>query len=390
MALTMAYAELGLCVGRTQCGEGGGDGDRHRPRRWRGAPVTASSCDAATGPNARRSRTASDAPRSAPCGAAPPPSASCAGNTGPRSTSRPSAASSKPNAARARPTSPTHRRRRARQTHDRLSEAATRTGIAHEHANDDLQISGTPPPRITRRAHTAARRRHATRHARHRSALRLLVYENAARAVGLDLSRRLSKAPYSPSLEQLVAEADRQVARESRKPDRHQSRPEAAPMTPTRPAVRPARPHPATDAPSTGYAVDSSGTWSPPARGGHHPRPSPFDAHSLADTLAQASPAVEPHAEQPASPARRRPRDRRCGASRPAGPAPSPRRRARAAVERRHHHCAFRAAIGTEAATGASSSARRRRARRPRDQLRTPWTRRTRPDETSHRGDHNY
>ncbi|MCY4636529.1 MAG: hypothetical protein OXG04_18830, partial [Acidobacteria bacterium] len=51
-------------------------------------------------------------------------------------------------------------------------------------------------------------------------------------------------APYSPSLEQLVAEADRQVARESRKPDRHQSRPEAAPMTPTTPAVRPARPGP--------------------------------------------------------------------------------------------------------------------------------------------------
>ena len=37
MALTMAYAELGLCVGRTQRGEGGGDGDRHRPRRWRGS-----------------------------------------------------------------------------------------------------------------------------------------------------------------------------------------------------------------------------------------------------------------------------------------------------------------------------------------------------------------
>ena len=161
MALTMAYAELGLCVGRTQRGEGGGDGDLHRPRRWRGAPVSASSCDVATGPNPRRSRTASDAPRSAPCGAAPPPSASCSGNTGPRSTSRPSAASSKPNAARARPTSPTHRRRRARQIHDRFSEAATRTGIAYEHANDDLQVSGTPAPRITRRAHTAARRRRA-------------------------------------------------------------------------------------------------------------------------------------------------------------------------------------------------------------------------------------
>ncbi len=63
MALTMAYAELGLCVGRTQRGEGGGDGDLHRPRRWRGAPVSASNCDAATGPNPRRSRTASDAPR---------------------------------------------------------------------------------------------------------------------------------------------------------------------------------------------------------------------------------------------------------------------------------------------------------------------------------------
>ena len=172
------------------------------------------------------------------------------------------------------------RRRRAWQTHDRLSKAATRTGIAHEHANDDLQYQerrrrASRDERTPRRDAAAHEAWNATRHARHRFELRLLVYENAARAVGLDLSRRSSKAPYSPSLEQLVAEADRQVARESRKPDRHQSRPEAPPMTPTRPAVRPARPHPATDAPSTGYGVDSSGNRSPSGPRRTSPGPAP-------------------------------------------------------------------------------------------------------------------
>ena len=56
--------------------------------------------------------------------------------------------------------------------------------------------------------------------AHHRAVHRLFVYEKAIRAVGLDRSRRSSKAPsktpYSPSLEQVVAEADRQVARERR------------------------------------------------------------------------------------------------------------------------------------------------------------------------------
>ena len=102
------------------------------------------------------------------------------------------------------------RRRRARQTRDRLSEAATRTGIAHRHANDDLRYHerrrrASRDERTQRRADAAYEACIATRHARHRSEFRLLVYENAARTVGLDLSRRSSKAPYSPSLEQLVA-----------------------------------------------------------------------------------------------------------------------------------------------------------------------------------------
>ena len=87
------------------------------------------------------------------------------------------------------------RRRRARQIRDRLSEAATRTGIAHEHANDDLQYHErlrreARDERTQRRADAAHEAWYATRHARHRSELRLLVYENAARAVDLDLSRR--------------------------------------------------------------------------------------------------------------------------------------------------------------------------------------------------------
>ena len=196
------------------------------------------------------------------CGAAPPPSASCSGNTGPRSTSKPNAArAGRPRrrtggAGPGRSTTASARRRPGPGSRTNTRTTTCKYRERRRRASRD--------ERTQRRADAAHEAWNATRHARHRSALRLLVYENAARAVGLDLSRRLSKAPYSPSLEQLVAEADRQVARESRKPDRHQSRPEAAPMTPTTPAVRPARPHPATDAPSTGYDVDSSGTWSPP------------------------------------------------------------------------------------------------------------------------------
>ncbi len=231
------------------------------------------------------------------------------------------------------------RRRRARQTRDRLSEAVTRTGIAHENANHDLQYherrrSALRDEHTQRRADAAHEAWIAARHARHCSEHRLFVYENAVRAVGLDLSRRSSKAPYSPSLEQVVAEADRQVARENRELDRHQPRSEAAPMTPTRPAVRPPRPRPATDVPSTGYGVDRAGNSKPSrptadisATGPETSSPSlTFDAHWLADKLAQAlPPALEPHAEQPASAARRRPNRRRC-AGRPAGPARPPRR----------------------------------------------------------------
>ena len=128
------------------------------------------------------------------------------------------------------------------------------------------------------------------------------VYENADRAVGLDRSRRSSKAssktPYSPSLEQVVAEADRQVARERWEPDPHQPRSEAVPTPRTRPAVRPARPRPATDAASTGDGVDRSGNLEPSRPSDDIPATRPemssppltFDAHRLADTLAQALP----------------------------------------------------------------------------------------------------
>ena len=98
------------------------------------------------------------------------------------------------------------RRRRARQTHDRLSEAATRAGTAHEHADEDVQYyerrrRASRSERTQRRADAAHDAWHATLHARLGTEHRLLVYENAAHAVGLDLSRR-SSVPYSPSLEQ--------------------------------------------------------------------------------------------------------------------------------------------------------------------------------------------
>ena len=143
--------------------------------------------------------------------------------------------------------------------------------------------------------------------ARHRSEHRLFVYENAVRAVGLDRSRRSStapptapsNAPYSPPLDQVVAEADRQVARENRELDRRQPRSEAPPMTPARPAVRPPLdrvPQPKYHRPAT--ASTGPGTWSLPGPRPTSRRPAPetsppphtFDTRRLADTLARALP----------------------------------------------------------------------------------------------------
>ena len=262
------------------------------------------------------------------------------------------------------------RRRRARQTHDRLSEAVTRTGIAHENANHDLQYHERRPralrdERTQRHAAAAHEAWMTTLHAHHRSEHRLFVYENAVRAVGLDRSRRSSnapsKAPYSPSLEQVVAEADRQVARERRESDRHPPRSEAPPMTTTSPAARPARPHPATDPLSTGYGVDRSGNLasSRPAADitatGPETSPPPlaFDARRLADTLAQALPPLSnrtlksllgrldgDHAiDDTARAALRVLHGRRDD-------------QALAAAERRHHDRAFRAAIAEQQAGG--------------------------------------
>lgn len=264
------------------------------------------------------------------------------------------------------------RRQRARQTRDRLSEAVTRTGIAHENANHDLQYHerrrrASRHERTQRRADAAHEVWMTTLHAHHRSEHRLFVYENAIRAVGLDRSRRSSKAPsktpYSPSLEQVVAEADRQVARERREPDRHQPRAEAAPMRPARPAVRPARPRPATDAPSTGYGVDRAGNLKPrPAADiaatgpetSSPPHTFASDAHRLADTLAQALPPFSnrtlnsllrrfdgDHAIDDAARAALRVLHGR------------PDDQARAAAERRHHDRAFRAALAQQQADGA-------------------------------------
>ena len=260
------------------------------------------------------------------------------------------------------------RRRRTRQTRDRLDEAVTRTGIAHENAEHDRQYHERR--RRVLRDESTQRRAGAvheawmtTLDAHHRAKHRLFVYEKAIRAVSLDLSRRSSKAPsktpYSPSLEQVVAEADRQVARENRELDRHQPRSEAPPMTPTRPAVRPPRPCPATDVPPTGYGVDRAGnpessrpavdiaatgseTSSPPLT---------FDARRLAGTLAQALPPLSnrtlksllgrfdgDHAIDAAARAALRVLHGR------------PDDRARAAAERRHHDRAFRAALAQQQA----------------------------------------
>ena len=209
-------------------------------------------------------------------------------------------------------------------------------------------------------------------------------------------------------------------------------------MTPTRPAVRPARPRPATDAPSTGYGVDSSGNLESSRSAADIPATGPetssppltLDVHRLADTLAEALPPLSNRTLS--SLLRRLDGDHAIDAAARAALRilhGRPDDEARAAAERRHHDRAFRAAIaeqeaggvplteaeqrrtfarvvvaalhrrsssgsapcagrpraatGTAAATGASSSARRRRARRPRDELKVPPTCRKRPAATS-------
>ena len=148
------------------------------------------------------------------------------------------------------------RRRRTRQTHERLREAAVTAEIRHEHADEDLQYA-EGRRRESRNKHTERRVNaaldawHTTARIQDRTKHRLLVYERAARTVGIELTERAlprHSPPYSPSLEQLTAEADRQVAREHQGPDRRRPRSEAtpaptsAPRSRTRPPVRSARP----------------------------------------------------------------------------------------------------------------------------------------------------
>ncbi len=132
-------------------------------------------------------------------------------------------------------------------------------------------------------------------------------------------------------------------------------------MTPTRPAVRLARPRPATDAPSTGYGVDSSGNLESSRSAADIPASGPetssppltLDVHRLADTLAQALPPLSnrtlssllqrldgDHAIDAAARAALRVLHGRSDDQ------------ARAAAERRHHDRAFRAAIAEEGAGG--------------------------------------
>ena len=132
-------------------------------------------------------------------------------------------------------------------------------------------------------------------------------------------------------------------------------------MTPTSPAVLPARPRPATDAPSTAYGVGSSGNLESSRPAADIPATGPetssppltFDAHRLADTLAQALPPLSnrtlksllgrldgDHAIDDAARAALRVLHGR------------PDDQARAAAERRHHDRAFRAAIAEQQAGG--------------------------------------
>ena len=274
--------------------------------------------------------------------------------------SKPSAARSRPSAARSKPTSPTYgvagparpTTGSARRRSGPGSRTNTRTTTCNTTNDDDAHHAtsahnGAPTPRMRRGSPPGTR---VTAPSSGCSS------ENAARTVGLDLSR-CSSVPYSLSLEQVVAEADRQVARENREPDRHQPRSEAAPAPRTLPAARPARPSPATDAPPTGHRVDQSGNLEPsrpaadiPATGPERSSPPlTFDAHRLADTLAQALPLLSNRTLS--SLLRRLDGDHAIDAAVRAALRVlrgRPDDQTRAAAERRHHDRASRAAIAEQ------------------------------------------
>ena len=207
---------------------------------------------------------------------------------------------------------------------------------------------------------------YATRYATGRACIRaegrLISYEKAARTVGVDLPQRERPSAVldSPSLTQVVAEADRQLALE-------QERERGWPSSPAGSPLPPVRPRPAAHAPSVDY--DSNRSSSPTSRRppaavsatGQQTPALAVDAHRLADTLVQALPPLSNRTLKSAL-GRLDGNDAVDAALRAALRIlhDRPDKQARIAAERRHHDAAFRAAIAKQEASGISLTAAER------------------------------
>ena len=184
------------------------------------------------------------------------------------------------------------RRRRTEQTRERLTKAVRETERRYDQAYADWSFQREWLYRRAsreerRKVYEAADAAYAT-HKRARD--RLYRYERAVDA--LERPRRASRAPYSPSLEQVVAEADRRLAQERQSDNRREhprprsDQPSPARVAETAPARTPAsapasrqrrpppRPPSRTERPRTGAGIgvpdgvlpDNPAT--PPARAG--------------------------------------------------------------------------------------------------------------------------
>ena len=250
--------------------------------------ASASSCDAATAPSACPWRAAWAAPPLPSGCAAPPPSASWPGGLGATSTARRIAAGSTP-------TSPTRGAAGPSRPASASPKAERETKLRYKQAyaawcfeRDRLfSWSSDEKRRKLKAAFEASDAAYATYD---RADKRLRRYERAVDAV--ERPRRAYHAPYSRSLEQVVAEADRRLAQERQRDNRRDhpmprsDQPSPARVAETAPARPPAsppasrqrrpptKPPSRTERPRTGPAIDMpdgvlpDNPETPPARAG--------------------------------------------------------------------------------------------------------------------------
>ncbi len=150
------------------------------------------------------------------------------------------------------------RRRRTEQTRERFKRAERDAKFQYDRAYNDWSEErpsnfSRPSDEQRRKARAAGKTVDAAIAAYQRAGARLRRYERAADAV--ERPRPAYTAPYTPSLEEVVAEVDRRLAQERRERERERPRSETAPARTAPPKPRapspapPARPRPTQDPP---------------------------------------------------------------------------------------------------------------------------------------------